>query len=379
MYCYLDNSATTPVLDSIKAVVEQYFNDGFYNPSSLYAPSVKVSGYIEECRKYIMDLLGAKRLIFTSGGTESNNIAILGYLSRQRKKGTVLYSAVEHPAVINACLEARRQGFKAEEIKVNRNGIVDLDLLQKQLNSDVQLICVMHVNNETGVIQPISEIAKLRDKYCSEAFFHVDGVQGFMREVINLRTYGVDSYSLSGHKIHAFKGVGALALGERNKAYPLVFGGGQEYDIRPGTENTLGIAALYEAVKKFPKENNMRENKIRLYKNIKELIPNIKVNGPEPESPKAADNILNLSFAPVRAETMLHALESDEIYVGNGSACSSRKSDISHVLKAMGVDNDEALCAIRFSLSPFNTAEQMDFAAERCQKHYDILKKFTRR
>ncbi|HHU01814.1 MAG TPA: cysteine desulfurase [Christensenellaceae bacterium] len=379
MYCYLDNSATTPVLDSIKAVVEQYFNDGFYNPSSLYTPSVKVSGYIEECRKYITDLLGAKRLIFTSGGTESNNIAILGYLMRQRKKGTVLYSAVEHPAVINACLEARRQGFNVQEIKVNRSGIVDLDLLQKQLNSDVQLICVMHVNNETGAIQPINEISKLRDRYCSDAFFHVDGVQSFMRQPINLRIYGIDSYSLSGHKIHAFKGIGALALGERNKAYPLVFGGGQEYDIRPGTENTLGIASLYEAAKQFPEKNNMRENKIRLYNNIKKLIPSVKVNGPEPQSPEAADNILNLSFAPVRAETMLHALESDEIYVGNGSACSSRKSDISHVLKAMGIEKEQATCAIRFSLSPFNTAEQMDFASECCLKHYNILKKFTRR
>jgi len=338
-----------------------------------------VSGHIEECRQYIMDLLGAKRLIFTSGGTESNNIAILGYLSHQRKKGTVLYSAVEHPAVINVCLEAQRQGFRVEEIKVDSSGIVDLDLLQKQLNNDVQLICVMQVNNETGAIQPINEIAKLRDKYCSEAFFHVDGVQGFMREAINLRTYGVDSYTLSGHKIHAFKGVGALALGEINKAYPIVFGGGQEYDIRPGTENTLGIASLYEAVKQFPEKNNMRENKIRLYNNIKRLIPNVKINGPEPQSPEAADNILNLSFAPVRSETMLHALESDEIYVGNGSACSSRRSNISHVLKAMGVDNDEALCAIRFSLSPFSTAEQMDYTAECCLKHYDILKKFTRR
>ncbi|NLJ65484.1 MAG: cysteine desulfurase [Christensenellaceae bacterium] len=379
MYCYLDNSATTPVLDSVKAVVEQYFDCGFYNPSSLYAPSVKVSAHIEECRQYVMDLLGAKRLIFTSGGTESNNIAILGYLSHQRKKGTVLYSAVEHPAVINACLQAQKQGFNVEEIKVNSFGIVDLELLEKQLKSDVQLICVMHVNNETGAIQPISDIAKLRDKYCSDAFFHVDGVQGFMREDINLRTYGVDSYTLSGHKINAFKGVGALALGERNTAYPLVFGGGQEYDIRPGTENTLGIAALYEAVKHFPKENNMRENKIRLYNNIKKLVPTAKVNGPEPESPYAADNILNLSFAPVRAETMLHALESDEIYVGNGSACSSRKNDISHVLKAMGIEKEQATCAIRFSLSPFNTAEQMDFTAERCLKHYNILKKFTRR
>lgn len=379
MYCYLDNSATTEVSKKVQEALLQSFEAGFYNPSSLYAPAVSVSKKIENCRENIKTLLHADNLYFTSGGTESNNLAVFGALLRKREKGTILCSAIEHPSILNACKRAEEMGFALKTIPVNKTGVIDLDKFKELLNESIQLICIMHVNNEVGSIQPLKEIAALRDELAPSAMLHVDGVQAFLRVPADLDHLGIDSYSLSGHKIQALKGIGALAVSNRNKIKPLMYGGRQESGIRAGTENSFGIFSLQAAIENYPKENNMRENKLLLYKKIKELIPTAQVNGPDPENEDACDHIINISFEPVRAETMLHALESDYIYVGNGSACSSRKRNISHVLKAMGIKVPRAESAVRFSLSPCTTKEEVLFAAEKCALHYNILKKFVRR
>ncbi|MDO5023116.1 MAG: cysteine desulfurase family protein [Eubacteriales bacterium] len=379
MFCYLDNSATTQVSQKVKEALLNSFEAGFYNPSSLYAPAVFVSKEIEKCREDIKALLNADNLYFTSGGTESNNIAIIGALQGMRDKGVVLCSQIEHPSVLNACKRAEELGFTVKTIPVDSEGVINLDKFKDLLSDNVRLICVMHVNNEVGSIQPLREISALRDSLAPNALLHVDGVQAFMRVPIDLRLLKIDSYTLSGHKIQALKGIGALAVSKRNRIKPLVYGGEQESGIRAGTENTFGIFSLQAAVKNYAMENQMRSNKLLLFDKIKEQIPTATVNGPDPTSPKACDHIINISFEPVRAETMLHALEGDKIYVGNGSACSSKRKSISHVLKAMGVSVTRAESAVRFSLSPDTTAEEVLYAAERCAIHYNILKKFVRR
>ncbi len=379
MTCYLDNSATTKPTQAVVDAMVCCMQEGYHNPSSLYAPALEVEKQITACRTLIAERLNAENVFFTSGGTEANNLAIFGALKGMRKKGKVLYSAGEHPSVLETCKQAQYLGFEPEEIPLSQNGVLQLGALRSQLKEDVSLICIMHVNNETGSIQPIHEVAKLRDSLQPDALLHVDGVQGFLRLPTDMRGWGVDSYALSGHKIHASKGVGALALGGRTRLTPLFFGGGQEAAIRSGTENTPGIAGLKKAIETYPAAHNMQNVKMKLFSMLQAGIENLAVNGPEPDAAEAAPHILNVSFPPVRAETMLHALEGDQIYVGNGSACSSKKKQISHVLAAMGSSVAQAESAIRFSLNPFLTEEDIQYAAKCCIQHYQVLKKFIRR
>ncbi len=379
MTCYLDNSATTQPSQQVVEAMAYSMREGYYNPSSLYAPALEAEKQISVCRSMIMDHLRSQRVFFTSGGTEANNLAIFGSLKGMRNKGKVLYSAGEHPSVRETCRQAREMGFDVQEIPLKENGVIDFDVLRSQMQENISLLCVMHVNNETGSIQPIEEIAKLRDEIQPDALLHVDGVQGFLRIPLDMERWGVDSYALSGHKIHACKGVGALVLGKRSKISPILFGGGQEEGIRSGTENTPGIAGLKKAIEMYPFEHKMQSLKMKLYSMLLEGIESLVVNGPEPDSMEASPHILNVSFPPVRAETMLHALEGDQIFVGNGSACSSKKRQISHVLAAMGCPVPRAEAAIRFSLSPYTQEKEIIYTAERCIQHYHVLKKFVRR
>lgn len=377
---YLDNSATTRpdvrVMEAMRvAMAERYFN-----PSSLYAQALETEKMMEACRGSIMRSLGAVsgRVIFTSGGTEADNLAIIGSM-KQGKPGRVLYSAGEHPAVMESCRALSSFGYDVLEIPLTREGSVDFAALQELLTADTRLICVMQVNNETGALQPLREIAQIRDRLCPEALFHVDGVQGFLRHECEAEKIGIDSYALSGHKIHGPKGIGALWVSKRVRLQPLLMGGGQEGTLRSGTENTPGIAGLSAAIACYPRSNNMRGMKIYLFERLKEAVPELMVNGPDPASPLAADHILNLSFAPVRAETMLHALEGMGVLVGNGSACSSRKKKVSHVLSAMQIPPARIESAVRFSLNPYLTREDTDYAADCVKRNYAVLRRFTRR
>ena len=378
MSIYLDNSATTrPCGAAVEAMV-QCMREGYFNPSALYAPALDAAKSMRNCRDAALRAVHAPagaKVIFTSGGTEADNLAILGRASKTRS-GRILYSAGEHPAVKEACQAAP---LEAIEIPYDHRGIVDLHALRELMTEDTQLICCMQVNNETGAIQPLKEIGLLKREKAPLSHFHVDGVQGFLRVPFDMAAVGADTYALSGHKIHAPKGVGALIMGPRAQLHPRQLGGGQEGQMRSGTENTPGIAGLLAAIEAYPTENGMREIKLLLWTLIREAVPEARVNGPSPDSGDAAPHILNVSLPPVRSETMLHALEGEGIYVGMGSACSSFKQRISPVLKAMNTPQKYAETALRFSLCPDNTADEMRRTAEAIKRQYAVLSKFQRR
>lgn len=380
MICYLDNSATTRPTEAVADAMRQCMLEGFYNPSALYAPAVDSEKRLTACREAIARELHADpaRVVFTSGGTEADNLAIFGSMSMQRG-GRVLYTAGEHPAVAAPC-ESLKGTFDVQQIPYDAAGVVRLDALEELLTPDTRLICVMQVNNESGAVMPLCEIAQLRDRLCPQAMLHVDGVQGFMRLPVDMRALGIDSYALSGHKIHGPKGIGALVMGPRMRVAARMLGGGQEKALRSGTENTPGIAGLLAAIEAYPRDNNMRAVKLRLYERLREIAgENFRVNGPDPASDIAAPHILNCSLVPVRSETMLYALEGDRVYVANGSACSSRKQKLSPVLSAMNVPRRQAESSIRFSICPYTTMEQVDFAADCIARHYEKLKRYERR
>lgn len=380
MICYLDNSATTRPSEAVADAMRQCMLEGFYNPSALYAPAVDSEKRITACRQAIAQELHADpaRVVFTSGGTEADNLAILGSMAMVRG-GRVLYSAGEHPAVSAPC-ESLRDGFDVQQIPYDAAGVVRLDALEQLLTPDTRLICIMQVNNESGAVMPLREIAQLRDRLCPQALLHVDGVQGFLREPMDMRALGIDSYALSGHKIHGPKGIGALVMGPRMRVAARMLGGGQEKALRSGTENTPGIAGLLAAIENYPRQNAMRAVKLHLCERLRDIAgENFRVNGPDPASDIAAPHILNCSLVPVRSETMLYALEGDRVYVANGSACSSRKQKISPVLSAMNAPRRQAESALRFSLCPYTTMEQVDYAADCIARHYDMLKRYERR
>ncbi|MDY3279553.1 MAG: cysteine desulfurase family protein [Eubacteriales bacterium] len=382
MPIYLDNSATTRVCDAAAAAMMQCMQAGYFNPSAVYGPALETEKMMRACRETLLRSVHARtgsQAIFTSGGTEADNLAILGRLSGMRGGGRILYSAGEHPAVKEACLAAEAMGFEAHSVPYDHTGAVDLDALEKLMTPDTRLICCMQVNNETGAIQPLSEIAALRARRAPEAHFHVDGVQGFLRVPFDMPGVQADSYALSGHKIHGPKGIGALILAPGVRVHPRALGGGQESGLRSGTENTPGIAGLLAAVEAYPLENGMRQVKLHLWQRLRETIPDAAVNGPAPDSDLAAPHILNVSLPPVRSETMLHALEGAGIYVGMGSACSSHKQKVSAVLRAMNTPQRLAESALRFSLCPENTLAEMEQVAAACGQNYAVLSKFQRR
>jgi len=384
MNVYLDNSATTRPFETVVEAMNKSMLEGFYNPSALYAPAMYAERGMTDARKAIAATLkvNEKNVIFTSGGTESDNLAIWGWLQSQRTPGEVLYTAAEHAAVKNACLEAeKRFGSKAREIPLLSSGSVDLAALEEMLNENTQLICVMHVCNETGVIMPIGEICALRDRLAPKAAIHVDGVQGYLRVPFSFQQYKVQSYALSAHKIHGPKGVGALVLRDGHRIRPQMAGGGQQNDLRSGTENTCGIAGLLEAVRQYPADgmSKMLAMKQLLVQLLSEKLPEMQIVGLPAEDSMSAGHILNVAFPPVRAETLLHALEMDGICVGTGSACSSKKGKHSTVLTAMGCSATVMEAAIRISLSPVNTEEEMRYTAEKIIEKVGMLRRFTRR
>lgn len=384
MHVYLDNSATTRPCEAVIAAMNASMTDNYYNPSALYAPAMYAERDMTEARRVVAASLQAneRRVIFTSGGTESDNLAIWGCLQGQRKAGEVLYTAAEHAAVKNACLEAEsRFGSRAREIPLLPCGSVDLEALEEMLSENTQLICVMQVCNETGVIMPIEEICALRDRLAPQAAIHVDGVQGYLRVPFSFRQYRVQSYALSAHKIHGPKGVGALVLRDGYRIKAQTAGGGQQNDLRSGTENTCGIAGLKAAVEHYPADGYERMLALKrlLVGLLTEALPETVIAGLPAEDERSAGHILNVAFPPVRAETLLHALEADGIYVGTGSACSSKKAKRSAVLTAMGCTSAVMDGAIRISLCPSNTEEEMRLTAEKIIEKVAMLRRFTRR
>jgi cysteine desulfurase len=376
MIVYLDNSASTQPDDRVIEKMVTCLKHGYYNPSSVYAPAVVGMRHMRECREEILSAVHGKgcRLIFTSGGTEANNLAIIGAAQKLRGLKLVAVSAVEHPSVRAAFDVLAAQGIEVRVIGVNEKGVLDYEALEKALCDGAGLVSVMQVNNETGAV---NDIPRLRAMTNGRALLHVDGVQGFMRVPFEMKY--ADMYTVSAHKIHGPKGIGALIARESVRLEPRNVGGGQESGLRSGTENTPGIAGFAEAVRLMKEQDISRLRAVKMYmiEKFSRAVEGLLINGPDPED--AAPHIVNLSFPGVRGEVMLHALEAEEIYVSTGSACSSKKLKVSAVLTAMGIAPSRAEWALRFSLSPHTTREEIDYAAEKLEKIYDQLKRYQRR
>jgi len=381
MLVYLDNSATTRPSEGVISAMSNALSEGFFNPSSMYAPAVGVEKQLNACRDKIRAALNAgdARVIFTSGGTEANNLALWGTIGVSRPPLRIAVSAVEHPSIYDTAALMGEKDCENVVIPVTKQGVIDMDVLKSELQKGLTLLSVMQVNNETGALNDINAISKMVREICPTCRLHVDGVQGFMREPIDFRL--IDMYTLSSHKIHGPKGVGALVIKKNLRIKPTHTGGGQEEALRSGTENTPGIIGLSQAIDEMAALKTRREDlmklKLHLYNSIMEAVPEAEVNGPSPE--EGACHILNMSFTGVRGETMLHALEDKGVLVSTGSACSAKKKHASRVLVEMGLDGKRTESAVRFSLCPYTTAKEIDTAVAAIKSCYDILKKFQRR
>ncbi len=381
---YLDNSATTRPSEAAVEAMLHSMREDFYNPSALYAPAMRGEQILKDAATAIGAAVGsdAKHVVFTSGGTESDNLAIFGHMQLNRDGGEILYSAAEHAAVRLACEEAaQRYGCIAREIPLTRQGSVDLVALEEMLSEKTRMICIMQVCNETGVIMPLQEICQLRAKHCPKAAIHVDGVQGFLRIPFSMKQLPVDSYAISAHKFHGPKGVGALVWREGFRFKPMLIGGGQQNDRRSGTENTVGIAGMGAAINAYPRQGSahMLSLKQLLLKKLSTALPDMQLLGLPAEDHASAPHILNVAFPPVRAETLLHALEMEGVIVGTGSACSSKKGKHSHVLTAMHCTPQVMESAIRISLCPENTQEEILQTADIVIRQVEMLRRYVRR
>lgn len=376
MKVYLDNSATTRQYDRVTDAMTEAMRADYGNPSSLHAMGVTAEKAVRSSRKSVAKAIGAgeEEIYFTSCGTESDNMVLMGTAKARRRQGKkIITTAVEHPAVLEPCKALEDMGFEVEYIGVDSKCKPDMEQLKSAINDDTILISVMTVNNENGAIMPIEEIGRLKREYNQQhgtrILLHTDGVQGLGKITLSCgqNLSDVDFASFSAHKIHGPKGIGALWMRKGNNLPAYMMGGGQERHMRSGTENTpgiigFGLAAQISTENFQQRVKQMQECKDYLQKGICEEIKDIIINTPTDEDENnAAPSVLNVSFLGTRGEVILHTLEQEGIYVSTGSACSSNKKGMSHVLKAMGLKDKEIEGAIRFSFSQFNTKEEMDY------------------
>ncbi len=359
---YLDNSATTRPYDAVIEKVAQVMKEGYGNPSSLHRLGIAAEREIKAAREAIAETLHATpgEIYFTSGGTESNNLAIRGACAAGRGRH-IITTPLEHPATMNTLRHLQKKGWRVDYLPVSAEGVVSLSALEKLVGADTVLVTAMLVNNEIGSVQPIDQMAKIIKRKNPKTVLHVDAVQGYCKVPCDVKGLGADLLSISGHKIHGPKGVGALYIKKGTRIAPILYGGGQQDNLRPGTENVPGIAGLGIAAKLCYR--NMQESvprieglRRRLAQGILENIPEVKINTPE----HCAPHILNVSFRGVRSEVVLHSLENEEIYVSSGSACSSHKKEPSYVLTAIETPRELIDGSIRFSFSEMNTKEDVD-------------------
>lgn len=376
---YFDNSATTAVLPAAASAAEKYMLEAYYNPAAAYSAAVRTERDMTEARGVIARGLNAdpSEVLFTSCGTESNNTALYGYLRTLRGKCRVIVSAVEHPSVYEAALDLKERGYDVVFLGVDGSGSVRPQELEDALTPDTRLVSIMHVNNETGAINDINTLYALLKRRAPEAVLHVDGVQAFMK----LPPVACDMYSVSGHKLHAPKGIGALYVRKGVRIRPYLIGGGQESGMRSGTSNVPSIMAFSAAVGDYAMHAaeysaRMLSVKKRLYGDLTRLR-DVKLNGPSVEA--GAPHILNMSFMGVRGEVLLNALSEKGLCVSTGSACAAHKRGKNRILTAMGITGDRQEGAIRFSFSRFNTEAEADAAAQLIEEQVNLLRRFKRR
>ena len=384
MEVYFDNSATTRCYDSVKDIVVKAMTEDFGNPSAMHLKGVEAEKYIKSSAESLARLLKVqeKEILFTSGGTESDNLALIGAtLANKRSGNHIITTSVEHPAVSQPALFLQEQGFEVTYLPVDSRGVVKMDALKAVLREDTILVSVMYVNNEVGAVMPVEEIAALVHEKSPKALFHVDAIQAFGKYRIYPKKMGIDLLSVSGHKIHGPKGVGFLYINEKAKIQPQILGGGQQGGMRSGTDNVPGIAGLGAAAVEIYKnlEENV-ENMYRLKEHIAqglEKIGDIRINGMDLR--EGAPQILSISVMGVRSEVLLHSLEERGIYVSAGSACSSHKRKPSATLAAMGMSKDQIESTVRLSFCEENTIEEADYFLQVRGELVPMLRRYSRR
>jgi len=380
---YLDNSATTRCYEEVRDVVVKTMMEDFGNPSSMHMKGVEGEHYIKEAAGKIAKTLKVdeKEIYFTSGGTESNNWALIGTaMANQRMGKHIIISAIEHPAVSAPAEYLESQGFLVTRLGVDKQGKVSLEALEQAITPETILVSIMYVNNEVGSVQPIEEATQIVKNYNKNILFHVDAVQGFGKYRIFPKRIDVDLMSISGHKIHGPKGTGVLYVNEKVKIKPIVFGGEQQKNVRSGTENVPGIAGIGLAAKEIytnleQKVSAMRELKAHFIEGVSK-IENTTIHGRIDET--SAPHIISVGFAGIRSEVLLHTLEDKGIYVSAGSACASNHPAISGVLKGIGTSAEYLDATLRFSLSEFTTKEEIDYTLETLYNCVPMLRKYTR-
>lgn len=388
---YLDNAATTKVYPSVCEKMVEVMSKDYGNPSSLHMKGFAAEQYVKEARKTIASVMKVdeKEIVFTSGGTESNNMAIIGAAMANKRRGKhLITTSIEHASVYNPFIWLEGQGFEVTYLPVDNHGIVSTEALEGALRDDTILVSVMAVNNEIGTIQPLDEIGAVIKKESPEILFHVDAIQGFGKIEIYPSRLRIDLMSVSGHKLHGPKGIGFLYIKNKVKVQPLILGGGQQKDMRSGTENVPGIAGLGEAVCRV--FENFKDKQRNLYTLREQFVSRleqmdgVKINGFAHQVSDVnlhqgpAPHVVSASFEDIRAEVLLHALEERGIYVSSGSACSSNHPAISGTLKAIGVERKYLDATIRFSLCYDTTEEELNTCCEVLEALLPMLRRFTR-
>ncbi len=381
--CYLDNAATTAVLPEVLNTMEKLFTEDYGNPSSLHKKGFEAERRLSGAKAALAQYLkcSEKELIFTSGGTESDNMAIIGAaLKHQRLGRHIISTAIEHPAVSAPLDYLKEQGYEVEKLSVDSDGLIDLNELESKLRADTILVSIMHVNNEIGTIEPVEKAGELIKKKNPACLFHVDDIQGFGKLPLIPSRSHIDLLSASAHKLHGPKGVGLLYKSKDVLISPIIFGGGQQNGLRSGTENVPGIAGFAEAIKLL---NSEYREKLLGLSELRDFfvrglsgINGTKVNGP---SEKIAPHIVSLSVYGVRSEVLLHALENKGIYVSSGSACSSNKPAVSPTLKAIGAPKEALDSTIRFSFSIHTKKSDLEYALKTLHELIPELRRFVRK
>lgn len=384
MEAYFDNSATTKVTDSVKDIVVKVMTEDYGNPSSMHMVGVEAEKYIKTAKENIAKILKVdeKEIYFTSGGTEGNNLATIGVAAANKRSGNkIITTAVEHASVASPMKYLEQEGFDVVYLPVDNFGVIDMEAVKKEMTEDTILVSVMHVNNEVGAIQPISEIGKYIKTVNPKVVFHVDAIQSFGKMEIRPKKENIDILTVSGHKIHGPKGSGFIYIKKNTKINPIISGGGQQDGMRSGTENVPGIAGIGQAAKDC--YDHLEEN-VRIMTELKDYlidrlqeIEDVIINSRKGR--EGAPHVVSASFRGVRSEVLLHALEDKGIYISAGSACSSNRPSVSRTLKAMNVEKDLLESTVRFSFSKFNTKEEIDYCVEQLKELLPVLRKYVRR
>lgn len=382
---YLDNSATTKVFPEIAQLMTHIMVEDYGNPSSMHMKGVDAEKYLKEARKTIADILKVadKEILFTSCGTESDNMALRGCAYANKRRGMhLITTGIEHPAILRTMEELQKEGFEVTYLGVDDTGVISLSELEASVRPDTILVSIMHVNNEIGSVQPIAEAGALIKKVNPNTFFHVDAVQSFGKFRIHPKKMNIDMLSVSGHKIHGPKGIGFLYINEKTKINPIIFGGGQQGGMRSGTESVPLIAAIGAAASKM--YENFDEDVKRLYGLKQKLIDGLReidgvsINGIPHDGTLGAPHVISVSAEDVRAEVLLHSLEEKGIYISAGSACSTHKRAASDTLTAINLPKKLLESTVRFSLSVLNTEEDIDETIDAMKEIVVRLRKYVR-